>query len=79
MSNQSCPVYDRLHSEVTEMLRKVSEVATAQVETFRAKDRESFTRLDRELELTVGQKERTLGAFTQHCQDHNCGSWLKVS
>jgi ElaB/YqjD/DUF883 family membrane-anchored ribosome-binding protein len=77
MTNQSCPEYDRLHDEVTEVLRKVAEIATAQVETFRAKDRESFTKLDKELELTVGQKERTIGGFSQHCKDHNCASWVK--
>jgi hypothetical protein len=58
-------------------LRKVSEIATAQVESFRAKDKDSFTKLDKELEQTVGEKERTIGGFTQHCKDHNCASWIK--
>ena len=79
MSDQPCPEYERLHTEVTAVLRAVSEIAAAQVETFRAKDHKSFTKLDKELELTVGVKERTIGAFTQHCSDHNCGSWMKSS
>ena len=28
--------------------------------------------MDRELELTVGEKERTIGAVRQHIQEHGC-------
>jgi hypothetical protein len=76
MSDQGCADYDRLQSEVQTILQKVVELSSAQVETFRAKDKASFMTLDKELELTVGRKERTIGAFTQHCKDHKCQSWI---
>lgn len=42
------------------------------VELFRSNDFGGVYRLDKELEFTVGQKERCIGAFRQHIKDHNC-------
>jgi hypothetical protein len=70
MSN--CPEYDRLHAELENVLGNLAQVTTLLVELFRAKDMEAVHRLDKELELTLGEKERTIGAFGQHVKEHNC-------
>jgi hypothetical protein len=36
-------------------------------------------RLDKELELTVGLKERTIGALRQHTKEHRCQPWNAAS
>ena len=36
-------------------------------------------RLDKELELTVGLKERTIGALSQHTKEHRCQPWNAAS
>jgi hypothetical protein len=68
----SCPEYDRLHTEVENVLGNLAQVTTTLLELFRSKDLNGVHRLDKELELTVGEKERTLGALRQHVKEHKC-------
>jgi len=70
MSN--CPEYDRLHAEVEGVLGNLAQVITTLLELFRSKDWNGVSRLDKELELTVGEKERSLGALRQHIKEHKC-------
>ena len=42
------------------------------LDAFRANDRNSFTRLDKDLETSVGRKERIVGAIRQHVKEHQC-------
>lgn len=42
------------------------------LDAFYGNDRNAFTRLDDELETTVGRKERIVGALHQHVKDHKC-------
>lgn len=67
-----CPEYDRLHAEVENVLGNLAQVTTTLLELFRSKDLDGVHRFDKELELTVGEKERTLGALRQHIKDHKC-------
>jgi len=68
----NCPEYDRLHAEVENILGNLAQVATLLLELFRSKDVNGVHRLDKELELTVGEKERSIGALRQHIKEHNC-------
>ena len=68
----SCSEYDRLHAEVEGVLGNLAQVATLLLELFRSKDLEGVHRLDKELELTVGEKERSIGALRQHIKEHKC-------
>jgi len=68
----ACPEYDRLHAEVENVLANLAQATTLLLELFRAEDFVGVQRLDKELELTVGQKERCLGAFRQHLREHGC-------
>jgi hypothetical protein len=67
-----CAEYDRLHTEVENVLGNLAQVTTTLLELFRSKDLNAVHRLDKELELTVGEKERTLGALRQHIKEHQC-------
>jgi hypothetical protein len=42
------------------------------LELFRSGDSEKYVHLDKELELTVGEKERAVGALRQHLREHKC-------
>jgi hypothetical protein len=67
-----CPEYTRLESEVTAVLQKLSELTKQQLDLFRNGDQGAFMRLDKELENTVGHKERAVGALRQHAKEHAC-------
>jgi len=68
----ACPEYDRLHAEVESVLGNLAQVTTLLLELFRSKDVSGVYRLDKELELTVGEKERSIGALRQHVKEHKC-------
>lgn len=68
----ACPEYDRLHTEVENVLGNLAQVITTLLDLFRSQDLNGVHRLDKELELTVGEKERCLGALRQHLKDHRC-------
>ena len=72
MDNSKCAEYDRLRMQLEAVLEKLRELTTLQLEVFRARNQPEFIRLDKELELTVGEKERSVGALRQHASDHAC-------
>jgi hypothetical protein len=59
----------RLEDEVTERLEKLRQLMTTQLALFTEDNQSEFIRLDRELENTVGGKERRVGALRQHQKD----------
>ncbi len=67
-----CPVYEELESEVLLVLEQLVDLTTKQLDAFQAANQPLFMRLDRQLENTVGRKERTIGALRQHVRDHKC-------
>lgn len=69
---ERCVEYARLQSEVSSILQRLSDLATAQLEAFYANDPAAFAKLDRQLEITVGEKERAIGAMREHAKDHGC-------
>jgi len=69
---QRCPDYTRLASEVEQLLQKLRETTEAQLAAFQQQNSSSFTRLDKELELLVGAKERAIGAMREHARQHKC-------
>ena len=72
MADPKCAEYTRLEAEVDECLKKLRDLTTLQLEVFRSRNHPSFARLDRELELAVGAKERSIGALNQHGKEHKC-------
>jgi len=69
---EKCPEYARLETAVSDVLARLANVATIQVEMFRAGNHSEFARLDKEIELIVGEKERAIGALRQHSKEHQC-------
>ena len=69
---EGCPEYDRLRSEVENVLGNLAQVTTLLLELFRSGDSHRYKHFDRELELTVGAKERAVGALQQHMREHKC-------
>ena len=67
-----CPEYERLRAEVENVLGNLGQITTLLLELFRSQDMGGVHRLDKALELTVGEKERSLGALRQHVKEHNC-------
>jgi hypothetical protein len=67
-----CPELAGLQSDVENVLANLAQITTLQLELFRAGNMQDRRRLDRELELTVGKKERSIGALRQHIKEHNC-------
>jgi hypothetical protein len=72
MVNEKCAEYGRLESEASKILEKLVNLTSAQREAFIRNDHAEFMRLDKELELTIGSKERTIGALRQHGKEHQC-------
>ncbi len=58
MQSEKCPEYVRLQAEVEAVLEKLTQLTSFQLNAFRASDQAEFMRADKELELTVGIKER---------------------
>ena len=68
----NCPEYEHLRGRVESVLCNLVQTTTLLLELFRSKDLTGVARLDRELENTVGEKERCIGALRQHVKEHNC-------
>lgn len=67
-----CPVEERLAKTVSAILTHLIEITTAQLQAFREHRDEDLSRLDKELENTFGEKERTIGALDEHRKEHGC-------
>jgi hypothetical protein len=61
-----CEDCERLESAVREAFERIILISTSLLEALRNSDQATFSRLDKELELTAGAKERAIGAFRQH-------------
>jgi hypothetical protein len=55
---------------VDEVLNKLVTLTGNQLTAFRERDSSAFMHLDKELELTVGHKERSIGALREHRREH---------
>jgi hypothetical protein len=67
-----CPEYVRLRSEVENVLGNLAQLTMLLLELFRSDESQKYKHLDKELELTVGEKERAVGALRQHIKEHKC-------
>ena len=69
---ETCQEYARLTAYVENVLGNLAQLTTSLVDLFRGGDFPEVARLDKELELTVGEKERSIGALRQHMIEHKC-------
>jgi hypothetical protein len=67
---ETCSHCKELSNALAEILQRLTSLSSAQLEAFRNNSLEEFARLDKELENTVGAKERSFGAFREHRAQH---------
>ena len=72
MNTHKCAEYARLQAEVGEVFERLVKLTQAQLNAFRANDQAAVMRMDKELENTIGEKERRIGAMRQHAREHKC-------
>ena len=72
MTESKCAEFERLRSDVDAKLQHLIELTTLLLQVFRAGDYKVFSRYDKDLENSVGQKERAIGALRQHSIEHRC-------
>ena len=70
----TCAEYNRLASDLEDILGRLTTMTGKHLEGFKAGDFPASRRLDKELELTMGEKERAIGALRQHMVEHKCQS-----
>jgi hypothetical protein len=68
----ACPTNAELAGEVQRVLAKIVELTAAQLEAFRDRRSGEMMRFDKELEQAMGEKERAIGAYNQHREEHGC-------
>lgn len=68
----NCVEYDRLRSCVENVLGNLAQLTSLILDLFRAGDFSACRKLDKELELSIGEKERSIGALPQHMTEHKC-------
>ena len=57
---------------MNEVLNLLTELTKAQLDAFRSHNEAELMRLDKELELAFGRKERSFGALREHERQHKC-------
>ena len=68
------PEYEQLAAKVADALRRLVDLTTASLGAYRNSNQTEFMKIDKELENTVGEKERAIGALRQHAKEHGCHS-----
>jgi len=71
MANR-CPVEQGLADAVGAILTRLVELTTAQLQAFQEQREADVSRLDKELENAVGEKERAIGRLDEHRRKHGC-------
>jgi hypothetical protein len=71
MSNV-CKENTELAAVVDHLLSEIVIITTDQLAAFTRRDHAELMRLDRKLEIKIGEKERAIGAYNQHRNSHGC-------
>ena len=69
---ERCGKHEELLKQAQEILERIRELTAKQVPCIERGVRERFLRMDRELELAMGEKERAVGALREHDEEHGC-------
>jgi hypothetical protein len=70
--SMKCDKYTELAGQVETLQVKLVDLTLAQHEAFLERNHAKAAQLDKELELTVGEKERIIGALREHRKEHGC-------
>lgn len=67
-----CNKQQELLGEVQRHLVHLSELAHAEAELVKSRRGDAGIVVDKEIEETMGRKERAIGALRQHREEHGC-------
>jgi hypothetical protein len=67
-----CTARETLQREASEVLQRLIDITENQLKALAANDYQSLMRLDKELDLAFGAKERSFGALHEHTKEHGC-------
>lgn len=67
-----CAEHDQLAARAHACLEKLHQLTREQLESLEAGEDQRFMRIDREVETTLGEKERAIGALRHHDEAHGC-------
>jgi len=62
----------QLQERVAAALRRLASLALKQADLIRRRERSDFDAIDRLIEITLRDKERSIGALKQHRIEHGC-------
>jgi fructose-1,6-bisphosphatase/inositol monophosphatase family enzyme len=62
----------RLMDKVQSILAKLVELGQTEQDAFKREDHDRMEEIDRNIEQTIGEKERAIGAYKQHVAEHGC-------
>lgn len=68
-----CARRDELTEKSQKAIQKIIDISQRSRAALGLGDESLMRQLDQELEMTMGEKERALGALRQHQQEHGCG------
>jgi hypothetical protein len=71
-ASRPCGTKGELVAEVRKHLVEIGRLSETAMSALSNHDDGAFMRADREMETTLGRKERALGALRQHCREHGC-------
>lgn len=67
-----CPMDAQLSSALDSALGRLIDVTRESQAAFRENRNADLLRLDKDLEMALGEKERAIGALRQHRREHGC-------
>lgn len=67
-----CPRQEELIAETQGHLMRLSELARREAAAIQSRDEQEILAIDKEIEATLGYKERSLGALYEHRDEHGC-------
>ena len=67
-----CARQQELIAETQVYLMRLSELARKEADAIESRDENEILAIDKDIETTLGNKERALGALHQHRAEHGC-------
>lgn len=67
-----CPDKMHLMHQVQQTLEALTRLMQREHKAVETESEETMLAIDREIERLFGEKERSMGAFQQHCKQHGC-------
>jgi len=71
-SQKPCLRQQELMEEVRRRLAHLAELAHAESEALKNHHHNLWKEIDQQIELTIGEKERCIGALNEHRKEHGC-------